>query len=279
MTKTTANDLTFGIEFETTMPVGTVVAGGYHRGLQVEWLPEGWNAQRDGSIQTISGRVGVEFVSPILKGADGLRQVLEVLTILNARGAKVNASTGLHIHVGGFDQACTKTVKKITSIVANFEKAIFASSGTKKREQGRWCGSVQRHGNVEQAVASSSAYRYHVLNLTNLNRIGTVEFRAFSGSLNATKVTGYIRICLGLVERALNANRITKFVAKPTSPTSPVARDGEGQTAMARLFYQLGWTRGRTNYVSGNVQTENAPTIKECKKEMMRLAKKYDNAS
>jgi hypothetical protein len=278
MSKITANDLTFGIEFETTMPAGSVVAGGYHRGLPVQWLPEGWNAQHDGSIVAGPGRIGVEFVSPILKGADGLHQVLMVIETLIARGAQVNSSTGLHIHVGGFDRSA-KTIKKITTIVANFEKAIYATTGTKKREQGRWCSSVQSHGSAEAAIARSSSHRYHILNLTNLSRIGTVEFRAFSGSLNAVKVTGYIRMCLGLVERASNAKRITNFTAKPTKSTSPIARNGEGQTAVCRLFYQLGWIAGRTDYVSGNISTESAPTIKQCKAELMRLAKKYDNAN
>jgi hypothetical protein len=277
-TKITANELTFGIEFETTMPAGAVIAGGYHRGTQVNWLPEGWTAQRDGSIVSSRGREGVEFVSPILKGADGLAQVLEVISLLAEHGAKVNPSTGLHVHVGGFDRSA-KNIKKITTLVANFEKAIFASTGTKSRERGRWCGSVQRHGNADTAITNASSLRYHVLNLTNLNRIGTVEFRAFGGSLNPIKVTSYIRICLGLVERACNAKRVTNFTAKPTKSTSPIARNGEGQTALCRLFYQLGWTAGRTNHVSGNVQTETSPTIKACKKELMRLAKKYDAAN
>lgn len=273
------NDLTFGVEFETTMPVGSVICGGYHNGVQVEWLPVGWTAQRDGSIVCNPGRMAVEFVSPILQGADGLRQVLEVIDALNSRGAQVNASCGFHVHVGGFGASCPKTLKRVTTIVANFEKAIYASTGTKSREQGRWCGSIQRHGNADSAIQNAGSYRYHVLNMTNTRRIGTVEFRAFAGTLNKVKVTGYIRMCLGLVERAAVAKRVTNFVAPAVKSTSPIARSGEGQTALTRLFYQLGWTKGRTNETFGNLNCDFAPDFAKVKKELMRLARKYDEST
>lgn len=272
-----ANEFTFGVEFETTMPAGSVVVGGYHRGVQVPFLPTGWTAQHDGSIRATNGRMGVEFVSPILKGAEGLKQVLEVIDILNARGAKVNPSCGFHIHVGGFG-ADQKTIDKVTTLAANFEKAIFASTGTKNRERGMFCQSIQRYGNTTQAVSGSSRVRYHVLNLTNTQRIGTVEFRAFGGTLNKVKVTGYLRLCLGLVERAVKATRKTNFTAKTPVESSPIARSGEGQTALNRLFYQLGWTKGRSKVVFGNIDCENAPGIVDVKRELMRLAAKYDSA-
>jgi hypothetical protein len=117
-----------------------------------------------------------------------------------------------------------------------------------------------------------------VLNLSNLNRPNkrTVEFRAFAGSLSAMKVVGYIRLCLGLVERATEAKRKTDWAAKPVKETSPIHRNGEGQTALTRLFYQLGWTKGRTDRVYGMLDAPNAPTLKEIKREFIRLARKYD---
>jgi hypothetical protein len=60
-----ANDLTFGVEIETTIPAGACYVGGYHNGVQVPWLPEGWKAEHDGSIRASRGRVACEFVSPV----------------------------------------------------------------------------------------------------------------------------------------------------------------------------------------------------------------------
>ncbi len=52
-----ANEIAFGIEFETTLPNSdTTPIGPYHGGYQVSWLPEGWKAERDGSIRTTLDR-------------------------------------------------------------------------------------------------------------------------------------------------------------------------------------------------------------------------------
>lgn len=276
-----AHDLTFGVEFETTMPFGVCPVGSYQQGAAVEWLPAGWVAKTDCSIRATGSRQGVEFVSPVLKGEDGVKQVLEVLTALKLHGARVNESTGLHVHVGGFDMT-TVTIERLTTLVANFEKAIYASTGTTKRESGRWCQSVQRHGSYQGAATSPFgsvlANRYHVLNLTNVNRPTkkTVEFRAFAGTLNETKVIGHLQMCLGLVDRAINAKRTTQWKAIDPKESSPIHRSGVGQTALTRLFYQLGWTKGRTDKTYGVVPVEGAPSIEAIKKELMRLAKQYD---
>ena len=51
----TADQLTFGIEIEGILPTDVIMRediriGGYHRGIQVPGLPEGWKAERDESI-------------------------------------------------------------------------------------------------------------------------------------------------------------------------------------------------------------------------------------
>src|SRR6516164_7580401 len=94
------NDLTFGIEIETAMPRGVVRVGNYHGGYQVPQLPHGWRAERDASIHCPQGYEPCEIVSPVLKGEEGVRQVVEVLAWLKGIGAKVNRSTGFHVHVG-----------------------------------------------------------------------------------------------------------------------------------------------------------------------------------
>jgi len=272
-----ASDLTFGVEIETTMPTGSTHAGSHGAGYQVAWLPAGWLADRDPSIRTTRGRIAVEFVSPVLKGAEGLKQLIDAVKKIKEMGGTVNASCGLHIHVG-FDRTNRAALDRLTTLVANHEKAIFASTGTKKREQGRWCRGLQHYGNRVAAGQNAGTMRYHVLNLTNLTsgRRPTVEFRAFSATLNIIKIVGYVRMCLGLVELAHNSKRIAPFVAKVPVETSPIHRAGQGQTEVCRMFYKLGWTRGRTDYVSGDVDCAGAPKLQTVKKQIMRLAKQYD---
>jgi len=261
-----ANEMTFGCEFEVTMPRRHAPpAGGYHNGLQIEGLPAGWNAQHDGSIRVNTrGHVGVEIVSPVLKGAEGLQQIKLVCAWLKSKNAKVNQSTGFHVHVGC--ERNPELVSRIAHLTANFEKALYASTGTKSREAGCYCRPIQNDGNMTARFVNGeriSVQRYHSLNVTNLD-MGTkptVEFRVFAGTLNCIKATGYILLCLGLVEKAHTMKRTTKWTAKPTVETSPIHRNGEGQTCLTRLFYALGWTKGRQATAFGNVTADGCPTI------------------
>lgn len=266
------SEITFGIELEATIPAGLFAVGPHGQGLPIPQLP-GWKADRDPSIRARNGRVACEFVSPVFKGAEGLRKLIADVNAIKAMGATVNASCGLHIHVG-FDKNNAAASEKLATLVANFEKAIFAATGTKNRERGRWCNGLQRHGNAGRALQASRAYRYHVANFST--EWPTVEFRAFSGSLNVGKIVGYVRLCVAMVERALTAARATNWAAKPVAATSPIARSGEGQTALTRLYYQLGWTKGRQPHTFGDLTGDGLPAIKATKKELMRLARKYD---
>jgi hypothetical protein len=279
-----ANDLTFGVELEVTLPHGTCPIGSYHHGAPVPQLPPGWRAERDASIQAGPGHTAAEIVSPVLKGADGLRQLKAVCDWLNRVGAKVNRSTGFHVHVG-FDLRNADALHRLVSLVANFEKALFAATGTHSREQGHFCRGIQEDQHFVTAFRATRVARpglcrdrYHVLNLTNLLCCGkpTVEFRVFAGTTNAVKAIGYVRLCLGIVEKALSMKKLPKWVAKTPVETSPIYRKGEGQTALTRLFYALGWTKGREEHTFGDVQAEELPGVEAVKKELMRLAKKYD---
>ena len=100
-----ANEFTFGIEIETIAPNSAVQNDGlrigpYKRGIQVPYLPTGWKAEADGSIDNSAGGHKCEIVSPVLRGAEGLAQVLAVVQTLEAKGHRVNVSCGVHVHVG-----------------------------------------------------------------------------------------------------------------------------------------------------------------------------------
>jgi len=267
-------EMTFGVEIETSIPYASLNAvGGHGRGLQVEWLPAGWLADADPSIRPESGHRGCEFVSPVLKGREGVRQLIDAVRMIVAKGGKVNASCGLHVHVG-FNKRNAATLRRLVAVVANFEKAIYASTGTTSRETGTWCRGFQRYGSLDAAMARRSDTRYHLLNTTTNKP--TVEFRAFAATLNVEKVMGHVLTCVALVEKTLRTERLAKFVAKPVKDSSPIARKGDGQTALCRMFYALGWIKGRESHTYGNLFIDGGPSLKEVKKTLMRLAKKYD---
>jgi len=201
-----AAELSFGIEIETC--VGSrkqIDIGPYHSGRQVRYLPQGWTASSDSSIRPASSQTGCEIVSPILKGEDGIKQVVKAVKILKREGHKVNESCGVHVHVFFSPEWAADKLAKLISTVSYLEKGIYASSGTKSREAGQWCHSVRQYQNSKEAdrnMKGAHRCRYHLLNTTNLTdgTRPTVEFRAFSGSLNPTKIVGWIQLCLGIVE-------------------------------------------------------------------------------
>jgi hypothetical protein len=279
-----AAEMTFGVEIETTMPAGSVVLGGHGCGIQVSWLPAGWLADADPSIIPPAGRVGCEFVSPVLKGADGLRQLVEVVREIKARGGEVNGSCGMHVHVG-FDKGNTEAVRKLLNLVANHERALYAVTGTRSRERGTgsrrgtcWCKSVKQYGNAATAATRASHDRYHIVNLATGCK-PTVEVRVFGATLNVVKVAAYVRLCLGLAEKAVAGRKASPFNATAKTHRNRARfTGGEGHSELVRLMYVMGWRKNgaSTKFVYGVVSGDGIPTMDECRKELSRLAAKYD---
>lgn len=283
-----ANDIAFGIEFETTLPNSdTTPIGPYHGGYQVPWLPEGWRAERDSSIRpTTPDRKGCEFVSPKLRGVEGLKQIEDAIDAMNARGARVNPTCGLHVTIEWNGDAAA--LARLISLVGNHERAIFASTGTRRREQTVYTKQIKQYGDKDRAKQRCESDRYHLLNLTHLARgKNRIEFRAFAGSLNKTKVLGYLMMCLGLVELALNTKRCADWdYAKAEGTKSCWDRPGAGcgETELNRLYYRLGWTKGwykgaLRDKVFGQIASDAAtPDWKGIKTKLIEMARKYDQA-
>jgi hypothetical protein len=278
-----ANEMTFGIEIETVAPDSAVTSdglriGGYHCGIQVPYLPTGWRAERDGSIRTQHGWHACEIVSPVLRGAEGLAQVVEVVRTLEAKGHRVNISCGVHVHVGWKRDWPAEALARLVTIVSYVEKGLYAITGTKSRERGMYCGGVRKYGNDKDAKPALDRNRYHALNLTNLagGRSETIEFRVFSGSLNPVKIAGWIQVCLGLAERALNGKRMAKWNPGPLKGGWKKA--GEGASEAERLMGYLAWGAGYARIHGGRQYgwISDAIPQDQVKSELRRLAAKYD---
>jgi hypothetical protein len=278
-----ANEMTFGIEIETVAPESALRndglrIGSYHYGIQVPYLPAGWKAERDGSIRTGDGGHACEIVSPILRGAEGLAQVAEVVGILEAKGHRVNVSCGVHVHVGWKRDWPAEALARLVTIVAYCERGLYAITGTKNRERGTYCGGVRKYGTDKDAKPALDRNRYHALNLTNLahGTRETVEFRVFSGSLSAAKLVGWIQVCLGLVERATNGKRSPTWTPKPLKGGWKKA--GEGASEAERLMGYLAWGAGYARIHGGHQYGWISDVVPQetVKSEFRRLAAKYD---
>ena len=220
-------NITFGVEIETTVPLTSqVIIGAYHVGapaisattLEGERkqfpLFEGnaWKAERDGSILAAkAGHKACEFVSPVLKGEAGILHLIAFVEFLREIGAAVNPTCGMHIHVGVGSAAAgeeiTGYLERLVRLVSFNSKALYAQTGTVNRERGIYCAPLGER--TRQAVkkakkrkvvaeAAATGSRYHILNLTNLPRTGTAEFRCFAATLNTNKVLLHLFSVLAL---------------------------------------------------------------------------------
>ncbi len=289
---TSANQIKFGVEVETYVNRNALAVGGYYsNGAAVDYLPQGWGAKRDGSLtaHAPAGKMGCEFVSPVLEGEAGLLEAYNAVKEINARGARVNRACGVHVTIT-FPADNAAALSRLILLVAHYEKGLFATTGTKYREGSQWCKKITRHGDGEKTSAkkadkakkAAQVDRYHALNLTHMaagkNR---VEFRLFSGSTNADKIIAWVRLVLAIAEYALNTDRAVSFENKSKSTSSSLKRfGGEGSSSLGMLLCRLGWLRwkrwGYDGTTYGNVVSEALPTMESSLDVLRKLAKKYD---
>jgi hypothetical protein len=284
-------EITFGVEIECVIPeTTTIIAGSYYSsGIQVPQLPAGWVAKKDISIAAPSDMFkAVEIVSPILNGADGLRQLAFVLDWLRSVGAKVNASCGFHVHTGfAYDKA--DQIARLVDLAMRHEKALYAASGTKSRETCGYCKSLQTSDKVVAKfkdggkVRSRSelglehhADRYFTMNLTNIAEgvRPAAEYRVFSGTLSTVKAISFVRLALGITHKALSRKARVGW----SNAANKQLRKGVGSNALAWLMDEMNWMDARRTPF-GVIEGEGIPTLKETKAELVRLAEKYDGGA
>lgn len=269
-----ASEYTFGVEIETIIPHGTGIrVGGYHRPVELntpEWpsLPNGkaFMTSSDSSINARDGR-DCEFVSPVLKGETGIQLVRDTIVKMNDVGARVNASCGVHVHVGLpeclTESEVAQAIERLANLVGRHEAGIMASTGSKRRfSRNNWCHPIKHKvrttnwgkTRLERNCISSS--RYNGLNLRPIvtGQRRAVEFRYFSGSTNAIKIEAWIKMCIALVQAAVNSDRKTNPITQPAGagnfkPSTQAGRELE------RLFQAIGWT-GTANAQGGQVDNQ-----------------------
>ncbi len=169
-----------------------------------------WKAERDGSIRPENtSRKGCEFVSPILKGAEGVRQIENAIDQINARGGRVNSSCGLHITVSwnGDAAALARLISLVATTNERFTLRPNPQTRTDDVRQANQTIRQQRQRQEPMRIGSLPPAEPDPPD-RGKNRI---EFRAFGGTLNKTKVVGYLMMVLGLVELALNTKRCSEW--------------------------------------------------------------------
>ena len=208
-TKFNANLLTFGVEIECYNVLRSLLINEVSQ-RNVSIQSEGYNHTdnnhyykivSDGSIQ---GNDGQEVVSPILKGNDGLNSLKSVCDSLNAVNAKVNKSTGLHVH---FDASkisdahfinIFKNYQAIESVIDSF------MPNSRRANNNGYCASLiglnYNRCETKSDVISLNRTRYRKVNAESYLRHKTIEFRQHSGTTEYEKMSNWINFLRKLIQ-------------------------------------------------------------------------------
>ena len=268
---TQAEQITFGVELETTIPATSgVTVGGYHCGAPVRvgndtatnqsltaptFNGNHWRADRDGSIRCDFGRMPCEFVSPILKGAEGVAHLLEFVGWANAIGAKVNASCGCHITVGVSSiigtrdpQAMSEFARKLAHIARWHAMSLYGQTGAGRHlnnyshvlddSVGTLVKRMERVSNPTRKADAASRCGRGMVNFKKLFSHGLIEFRVFAGTLNAEKIMHHLATVLGLCRRAAEIECLGAF----SKNKAQAKRTANATEALRFLWDYLGWT-------------------------------------
>jgi hypothetical protein len=254
---------------------------------------------RDSSIVPPNyDRKDCEFVSPVLKGVQGLQHLIKVVEIIRAPlgetvtvdgveyaglGGRVNRSCGIHIHVGYDVNRPLSDMQKLINLVGGFEAGLYASTGTKARERNNYSVPIKAQFDTTSAPSPQRLQdqRYLSLNLQNIltGRRPTVEFRLFAGSLNGNKIATYVMMSLGMVQQALSMPKAARWNGKEAGATFGATDKGQGYREVNRLVRRLGWTRGAAWYGEcGRLEGTGIPTMKKSIELLKALADKYDRS-
>jgi hypothetical protein len=211
---------TFGAEFEVLVPSRFDRRSAARELSRLAGLPVysdvggcpagSWKVVSDMSVRG-AGFNGLEFVSPILKGDDGLEQVRKIADALLAMGCTVNQTCGLHVHVGGhggqldFYKSLVKLYARYEDVLDQFmprsrrgNVATYCRSVKLGAANIDGCTSAASIGETLRRASRADAVKYHKVNLTPSGK-PTVEFRHHAGTVDSRKATSWVVKCLRMV--------------------------------------------------------------------------------
>lgn len=265
----------FGVEIETQIPMSAgIPVGHYHQGTPVingvnptthrriqapEFNGARWRAERDGSIRCDPGYTACEFVSPILRGEEGLAVLRKMVVFLKKIGAQVNQSCGLHVTIGiksvigtPAPEAVADFVRKLAHTGQRHAWAIYAQTGT-DRHANQYAHTLSTVVGDHVAAMTQTTEQIRLSTLASQcgrgminfkkafqGEAGCVEFRAFAGTLNEAKLLHHLASALGIVRRAsqVSSRNIGRFDRKSTKKHSKIKTAVE---ALRKMWRSLGW--------------------------------------
>lgn len=217
----------FGVEIEFNgTPRRSAVSAIEELDNRIEVTIETWNHNvrphwkfiTDGSVDGIgTGEGGLEAVSPILQGEQGFAELGTVLKGIRQAGGRVNRSCGLHVHHDARDMNGSQLawlLQFYTDNQAIIDQLLAPSRRSDQRN--RWCAPWEGMDRQEMLSAArlpeeeakrrfGRMNRYRTINVTSYAKYGSIEFRQHQGSLNARKITAWVKFGQAMMETAMQS--------------------------------------------------------------------------
>ncbi|MBM3330021.1 MAG: hypothetical protein FJY67_11235 [Calditrichaeota bacterium] len=186
-----------------------------------------WKVQNDSSIAIVNGHRGSEVVTPVLVYED-IGRLQEVARALRSAGARVPASTSVHVHVDAQPHS-PHSLSNLAKMVHKNEDLLFEALRVRPERRSRYCQPMNDQfiariakarprtdrklneywfGSYNPNPIHYDRSRYAGLNYLNLFRdIHTIEFRYFNfvGAIHAGVLKAWVQLCLALSAKALNS--------------------------------------------------------------------------
>lgn len=199
---------TFGVEIECyNLPYSIGVAFLRSQGLTAE--AQSYN-HRDSrtlfkltSDSSLNGNDTAECVTPILGGKKGFGSLKKCCTALNNAGARVNRSTGLHVHIGVKNMTDAQYVNTFKNYQF-LERLIDTFMAQSRRgNNSHWCASIRRFyfgsSTSKHDISRIMPSRYYKVNPCAWYAHRTIEFRQHGGTTDFDKISNWVNFCGKLV--------------------------------------------------------------------------------
>lgn len=210
----TSEDRQFGVEAEfygitPTMAVEALRAVG----INAEWLTythevtSTWKLVYDASVTSTGTGIGrgLELVSPILKGEEGLKDLEKALNALKNAGGKVNTTCGLHVHIDTAGMNGTQRKNFFNGYVKNqnvMDRLVSSSRRNNRQYTCRYSTSQAEQYADALEHGRNVHNRYFTVNVMSMAKYGTLEFRQHQGTLNGKKAVAWVQMLLGMAKTA-----------------------------------------------------------------------------
>ena len=186
-----------------------------------------WNMHDDRSIHFLSTDPPeyvsrVEFVSPILTGEQGLKEIKTFLDLFEGN-LRVNVKCGLHVHIDASRINFQSILNIVDAYVKHEEKIDKLVDPTRRSKLGaeqivdnnHFCKSNRNYFKtlkknvftlqglkqwLHNKAAAEPHSRYYKVNLHSLLRHGTIEFRHYHGSVNPVEIQNWILFIQNFVD-------------------------------------------------------------------------------